>query len=424
MPTISTKPRRRTLIAAAGALAATTVTLPFARAQGAPVRIGFSISQSGALAGGGRSALLARQIWRDDVNKRGGLLGRPVELVFYDDQSVPTSPPGIYSKLLDIDKVDIAICPYGSLLTATVMPMLAQRNMLVLANYSSGVNDKLKYDKFFEIAPWGSDTGNFPGGFLRLAARNGLKKVAILSVDFEAVQQLAVAGKELAAQLGLEIVFDQRYPMGTVEFSPLLRSLRARAPEAVYVLSYPNDSAAILRSVNEVGVGSSVQLFGGCMIGLQFSSLLESLGSQLNGIVNFHTYVPEPSVQSAGVNEFLATYSRLATEAKVDPLGFYLAPFNYALGQVIEQAVASARTLDNVALAKAMKSATFKTVVGDVRFGADGQWAKSRMLQVQFQDLRDKDLKQFKGAGRQVIVDPPELASGTLRKPFEKARSA
>jgi branched-chain amino acid transport system substrate-binding protein len=413
--------RREVLIAAAGVAAGILPEL--AGAQVNPVKIGFSVSMTGALAGGAKSALVARQVWRDDVNKRGGLLGRPVELVFYDDQSSPANPPSIYAKLLDIDKVDLVIAPYGSLLTAPVMPLLAQRKLLALANYSSGVNDNLKYDKFFEIAPWGNEIGNFPGGFLRLAARNGLKKVALLSVDFEAMQALVVSAKELAAKLGLEIVADQRYPMGTVEFSPLLRSLRTRAPEAVFVLSYPNDSAAIVRSINEVGVGPSVQLFGGCMIGLQFTALLESLGSQLNGIVNYHTYVPEKTMNTPGVGAFLEAYTARAIEAKVDPLGFYLAPFNYALGQVIEQAIATSRSLDNEVLARAMKTSIFKTVVGDISFDGDGQWSKGRMLQVQFQNLKDKDSEQFRRPGKQVIVDPPELASGTFLKPFEKARS-
>lgn len=416
--------RRAALLGAAGAAAIGLLPVSSRAQQQGPIKIGFSISQTGSLAGGGRSALLARQIWRDDVNKRGGLLGRPVELVFYDDQSSPANPPAIYSKLFDIDKVDIAICPYGSLLAATVMPMFVQRKLVALANFSSGVNDKLQYDRFFEIAPWGNEVGNFTGGFLRLAARNGLKKLGILSVDFEAAQQLVASTKELAAQLGLEIVYDQRYPVGTVEFSPLMRSLRAKAPEAVFVTSYPNDSAAILRAVNEVGVGPSVQLFGGGMIGLQFASLMETLGSQLNGLVNFHTYVPEKSLETAGMAPFLAAYTARAVEAKVDPLGFYLAPFNYSLGQVIEQAVTAARSLDHAAIASALKNGTFKTVVGDVKFGAGGQWAKSRMLQVQYQGVRDNDVAQFRSPGRQVVVDPPSLATGTLRKPFEKARAS
>jgi branched-chain amino acid transport system substrate-binding protein len=414
--------RREILVGAAGAIASAS-GLRFAGAQTAPVKIGFSISQSGGLAGGGRSALLGRQIWRDDVNKKGGLLGRPIDLVFYDDQSSPTVSPGIYAKLFDIDKIDIPICPYGALLTASVMPMLAQRGMLAFANFASGVNDKLKYDRFFEAAPFGDELGGYSGGFIKLAAKNGLKSIAILSVDFEATQQIVASIKELIAHLGMNIVYDQRYPLNTVEFSPLLRALKSKSPEAVFVVSYPNESAAIVRAVNEVGVGSSVQLFGGNMIGLQFAPLLESLGSQLNGIVNYQTYVPEPTLNAPGVSEFFAIYAAQAREAKVDPLGFYLAPINYALCQIIEQSVATAGTLDNASIAQQMRKMSFKTILGDVKFGPTGQWDKPRMLQIQFQDIKANDIEQFRQRGRQVILDPPEFASGSLRKPFSTART-
>ena len=94
---------------------------------GEPVKIGYSMSLTGGLAPNGRSALLAQRIWEEDTNSKGGLLGRPVRLIHYDDQTNPATVPGIYAKLLDVDKVDLIIGPYGTNLLAPALPIAMQR---------------------------------------------------------------------------------------------------------------------------------------------------------------------------------------------------------------------------------------------------------------------------------------------------------
>src|SRR5690242_4555463 len=113
--------------------------LRYAHAQ-QPIHIGMGIAQTGALAGGGKAALLALRMWVEDVNARGGMLGRKVELTAYDDQSNASTTPGIYAKLIDIDKVDLLIAPYGSVPTAPILPLVKQRNLLLMGNFSFGVN--------------------------------------------------------------------------------------------------------------------------------------------------------------------------------------------------------------------------------------------------------------------------------------------
>ena len=143
------------------ALAASTVIaepMTMAKAAEGPIRIGFSIAQTGGIASGGKAGLAALEMWRSDVNSAGGLLGRNVEFVVYDDQSQAGNVPGIYAKLMDIDKVDLLLLPYGTNLTAVVMPMIKQRDRFVLGQFEIGQNDKLMHDKFFEIAPWGPET--------------------------------------------------------------------------------------------------------------------------------------------------------------------------------------------------------------------------------------------------------------------------
>jgi branched-chain amino acid transport system substrate-binding protein len=401
-------------------LAACTGALtPHAHAQ-QPIQIGMGIAQTGALAGGGKAALLAVRMWVEDVNARGGLLGRRVELITYDDQSSAATTPGIYAKLLDIDKVDLIIAPYGSVPTAPILPLAKQRGLLLMGNFSFGVN-KVKHDMYFNNAPW-NDAGSWSDGFFRLGQAAGAKTVAFLAADQEFAQNLAVGAKEIAKKIGLKTVYEQNYPPATVDFSSIIRAIRAAKPDIVFVMSYPNDSVGIVRAVNEIGVGDSVKLFGGGMVGLQFASIMESLGSMLNGIVNYNTYVPEKTMEFPGVKDFLARYSKRAAEAKVDPLGYYLPPFSYAIGQMLEQAITATKSLDHKVLADYLHKHEIKTIVGPIRFGKDGEWATSRVLMIQFRGIVDRDIEQFRQAGKQVILEPAQLKTGELIQPFDKAR--
>jgi branched-chain amino acid transport system substrate-binding protein len=288
-----------------------------------------------------------------------------------------------------------------------------------MGNFSFGVN-KIQHDMYFNNAPW-NDAASWSEGFFKLGQTAGAKTVAFLAADQEFAQNLAVGAKELAAKLGLKTVYEQNYPPATVDFSSMIRAIRAAKPDIVFVMSYPNDSVAIVRAVNEIGIGDSVKLFGGGMVGLQFASIMESLGSMMNGIVNFNTYVPERTMEFPGVKDFLARYAKRATEAKVDALGYYLPPFNYAIGQMLEQAIKATKSLDNKVLADYLRKNEMRTIVGAVRFGKDGEWATSRILMVQFRGIVDKNVEQFRQPGKQVILQPVQLKTGELIYPFEKA---
>ncbi|MDB5577308.1 MAG: branched-chain amino acid transporter substrate-binding protein [Bradyrhizobium sp.] len=416
--------KRRTLLGgtiAVAALGLTQVLTSAAIAQQPPIKIGMSMAQTGGLAGGGKASQLGIEVWRDDVNAKGGLLGRKVELVVYDDKSSASETPAIYSKLLDVDKVDILFAPYATVPTAPLMPLVKQRGMLLMGNFSFQVNSKVGHDMWFNNAPWGP-ADSWASTFLDLGQKAGGKTIALLAADQEFAQNLAKTAREVAAKLGMQVVFDQAYPPSTVEFSGILRALKAAKPDIVYVASYPPDSAGILRAVNEIGVGDNVKLFGGGMVGLQFGAVMENLGSLLNGVVNYNTWLPEPGMQTEGTKAFFEAYTKRAVEAKVDPLGYYLAPYGYASGQMIEQAIKAVGSLDQKALAKYLRENTHKTIVGDITFAADGEWKETGVVQAQFRGIKDKNMEQFRTPGKQVILFPAKLKSGDLITPFEAAR--
>jgi branched-chain amino acid transport system substrate-binding protein len=393
-----------------------------ASAEEPPIKIGMSMPQTGGLAGGGKASLLGIEIWRDDVNAKGGLLGRKVELVVYDDKSSAAETPAIYAKLLDVDKVDLLFAPYATVPTAPIMPLVKQRGMLLMGNFSFQVNSKVHHDMWFNNAPWGP-ADSWATGFLTLGQKAGGKTVALLSADQEFAQNIVATTRDVAKKLNLSVVFDQAYPPSTAEFSSIIRALNAAKPDIVFVASYPPDSAAILRAVNEIGVGDNVKIFGGGMVGLQFAAVMENLGSLLNGVVNFNTWLPEPSMYFDGTKAFFEKYSKRATEAKVDPLGYYLAPYGYAMGQMIEEAVNATKSLDQKALAKYLRENVHHTIVGSIAYADDGEWKESATLEAQFRGVKDKNMDQFRTAGKQVIVFPDRLKTGELITPFEAARN-
>src|ERR1700716_2903657 len=135
-----------TLVLSAGAASAQS---------GEPIKIGYGISQTGGLAANGKSALLAQKIWEEDINAKGGLLGRPVKLIYYDDQSNPSTVPGLYTKLMDVDKVDIIASSYATNMIAPAMPIVMQHDRTFFSLLGLAVNSEFNYKRYFSMTPTG-----------------------------------------------------------------------------------------------------------------------------------------------------------------------------------------------------------------------------------------------------------------------------
>jgi branched-chain amino acid transport system substrate-binding protein len=291
-----------------------------------------------------------------------------------------------------------------------------------MSNFTFKLNRELKHDKVFNNSPWTNEE-NLSEGMLLIGKEAGAKTIAILAADSEFAQNLAQGAKRLAAKLDLKLVYEQNYPPPTVDFSVMIRAIRAAKPDIVFVCSYPNDSVAILRAVKEIGVGDQVKVLGGGMVGLQFTPIMVSLGSLMNGVINFTSYAPEKTMEFPGIGDFLTRYQARAGTENVDPLGYYLPPYSYAIGQMIAQAVTATKSLDHKVLADYLHKNELQTIVGPIRFDALGERAAPAVPLVQFQGIVDKDLDQFRKPGRQVIVSPPQYKSGNAIVPFAKARN-
>jgi branched-chain amino acid transport system substrate-binding protein len=409
----------------AGALAAAfALSVPPALAQsGAPIAIGYGISQTGGLAPNGKSALLAQKIWEEETNAKGGLIGRPVKLVYYDDQTNPASVPGIYAKLLDVDKVDLIIGGYGTNMLAPAMPIVIQRKKMFLGLFGLAVNSEFDYPNYFSMVPNGPQAkASVTQGFFEVAMAQSPKPqtVAMVGADAEYPRNALDGARENAKAMGLKIVYDKTYPPATTDFAPIVRAIQATNPDVVLICSYPPDSVGMVRAVNEIGF--KPKMIGGGMVGLQATAFKTQLGPLLNGFVNYDFWLPVAKMDFPGVADMMKKYQARAPAEGVDPLGYYIAPWGYAQLQVLGQAITATKSVNDDKLADYIRATTFKTVVGDVKFGRQGEWAQARVLQVQFQHIKGNDIAQFKDISTQVVVTPAEYKSGDVIYPYANAK--
>src|SRR5947209_14067878 len=271
-----------------------------------PLKIGFGMSLTGPLAGNGKAALIAMQIWAEDLNAKGGLLGRKVELVYYDDQTNPSTVPSFYNKLLDVDKVDLLVSGYGTNVIAPAMPIVMQRNMAFMGLFGLNVNSKFNYDRYFQIMPAGPEPAiGWTQGFFDTAMALAPKPqtIALVGADAEYPSLALQGAREQVKRTGLTLVYDKTYPPNTVDFSPIVRAIAATNADLVFVASYPPDSAGIVRAANEVGL--KARMFGGGSVGPQFAALKTQLGPLLNGIVNYETFAPDMAGKFPVLDHFL-----------------------------------------------------------------------------------------------------------------------
>ena len=387
-----------------------------------PIRIGYCLSLTGPVAGNSRSARLAHEIWREDVNRRGGLLGRAVELVCYDDRADASLVPGIYQRLMDEDRVDLVIGGYGTNTVLPAMPLIMERQRFFVGLMGLGVNNALAYPNYFAMIPTGPDpNAALTEGFFELAAAQTPRPltVALVSADAEFSRNPILGAKANAAKHGFRIVHEATYPLTTENFAPVLDAVAASCCDLLFLCSYLEDSIGLVRAIHAHPFRP--KMVGAGMIGPQNTAVKTALGPLLNGFVNYEYWVPVAGMMFPGVREFLDTYQARAGDAGVDPLGHYMAPLAYAQMQVVARAIEATDSLNDKALSAFTRDAIFNTVMGEVRFGRNGEWAHPRVLQVQFQGIAGYEADQFRDGSRQVVVAPNAMASGRLIFPYAEA---
>jgi branched-chain amino acid transport system substrate-binding protein len=385
---------RRTILKGAGLVAASQIAAPFvisARGE-APIRIGAAMSLTGkdALAGGrGREGYLLCQ---KHVNQKGGVLGRSVEFVISDDGSDEKTAVRLYEKLITEDKVDAVMGPYGRT-TDAVADVTEKHRKLMIAPFAATTAFWEKGRRYLVMLL--SPVEGFPEGVLDLAARNGLKTVAVINEDVIGGKAAAKGASELAKKKGLELVFSETHPKGTADFSGLLNQVKAARPDVLYAaITNLDDLIAITGQMRELDL--NVMMFGTLLYGA-LPEYYQRLGKSAE-------YVYSGSLWEQGLHpgnqEFVTAYM----------LEFNRAPAlqsvnGYAGCQLFVEAARRAGSLDSDKLREVLLTLRTRTVLGDFAIDERGFQIGHKAIAIQWQD------------GKQVVVWPDELVSGKARFP-------
>jgi branched-chain amino acid transport system substrate-binding protein len=302
------------------------------------------------------------------------------------------------------------------------MPIAMERKLTVIGIFGLANNEKYKYPNYFQISPTGPDPATSTAtGFFELAAKQTPRPqtVALVGADAEYPQTAMVGARELVKRFGFKTVYDKTYPPNTTDYTPIVRAIKATNADIVFVASYPPDSVGMLRAAHEVSL--QPKIFGGGMVGLQFTTIMTSMGPMLNGIVNYDYWVPEQTMMFPGIKEFFKEYQPRAAKEGVDTLGYYLPPYSHAAMQVLGQAIEATKGLDQQKIADYIRANEFSTIVGKIKFGKNGEWAKGRTLMVQYQKVQGNDVEQFRGPGKKPVLYPDDLKSGNIVYPYSAA---
>jgi branched-chain amino acid transport system substrate-binding protein len=378
---------------------------------------------TGPVGSNSRSVKLAHDIWQEDVNARGGLLGRRVEMICHDDHADASLVPNLYRRLMDTEGVDIVIGGYGTNSIIAAMPLVIERGRFFIGLMGLGVNNTFRYPHYFAMIPTGSaPNASLTEGFFELASQQNPKPetIALLSAEAEFSLNPVVGAKENAKKYGFRIVHESVYPLSISNFVSLIDKVAESGCDILFLCSYLSDSAELVRAIRSHAFRP--KMVGGAMIGPQNTAIKTILGPLLNGFVNYEYWVPSPKLMFPGVQKLLETYQSRASAADVDPLGHYMVPLAFAQMQVLAQAIEGTRSLDDSKLTAYTQSTTFQTVMGVVQFGTNGEWSTPRVLQVQFQGIKGSGIEQFRNGSKQIIVSPPEFVSGRLLFPYADAR--
>ena len=369
-------------------------SLPLPVAAQTPIKIGASMSVTGTYAKPGTYQKQGYDVCIDELNAKGGILGRKVELVIYDDQSTPATAVRLYEKLITEDKVDAVMGPYSSAVSEAVANVTEKYKKVMVAPLAATTSIFKKGRKyiFMVITP----AENYLDGLTDMAAKRGLKTVAIIHEDTLFPKASAAGTVEAAKKKGMQVVLQEAYPKGNTDFSALLVKIKAANPDVIAAGTYFDDAVAITRQMKELNVNP--KMFGLTVGGdlPEFYDLLKQNAEYVYGSTQWDESLPYP-----GQKEFLAAYK---AKFKGQEPSYHTAA-GYAGCLIYAEAVKKAGSLDADKVRDQLLKMEIKTAFGDYKVEPDGFQIAHKMVMLQWQD------------GRRIVVWPDDLANGKIRYP-------
>jgi branched-chain amino acid transport system substrate-binding protein len=360
----------------------------------APIKIGASLSLTGSYAALGQNQQRGYQLCAKHVNEKGGVLGRKVEFVLYDDQSQGATGVRLYERLITEDKVDVIMGPYSSAITEAVANVNEKYKMPMVAPMASTTSIFRKGRKFIFMVQSSAEV--YLEGLIDMAAKRGLRTVALINEDTLFPKATVEGTKELAKQKGLQVVFIEAYPKGHTDFSAILTKIRTANPDVLGAATYFDDAVAITRQMKELNVNP--KMFG-VTVGGDLPKFYELLGK--NGEFVYGATQWEPELPYPGAKEFTESYKKEFPGADLS----YHSAGGYAGCQILVDAIKRARSLDGEKIRAEIAKMDLTTVYGGFKVDEGGFQVSHKMVMFQWQE------------GRKVIVWPDELAGGKARFP-------
>jgi branched-chain amino acid transport system substrate-binding protein len=357
-----------------------------------PIRIGTTQSLTGHYKDFGIEQLRGLEMWVADVNSRGSLLGRTVELVHYDDGSRDAGSVAGYTRLIEQDKVDLLIGPYSSSLTLEASEVAEKYNIPMVATAASA--DQIWSRGLKNI--FGTDTpaSSYIRG-ISVAADAGAKTMALVFAQTEFAQDVAKGVRTNVAKNGVRIILDEGYAPEQRDFSDLASRLAEVDADVIVGISYLEDSVAIVRALKQANVKPRMLAF---TVGPALREFGDQLGADAEGVVGIVQWLR--SVPMPGAQDFAYRYrKRYGNNPGVH------AVIGYSAGQTIEAAVRLAGTIDHAAVREQLGSMYFRSLLGKYKVNETGRQVGKRNYVLQWQDNHRR------------LVAPEELAERKLVYP-------
>ncbi|NIR85563.1 MAG: amino acid ABC transporter substrate-binding protein [Gammaproteobacteria bacterium] len=378
-------------------LASFALIVPFcssALAQGEVV-VGASVALTGKYSRTGEEQLNGIQMWVEDVNAAGGLLGKKVHLVHYDDESKPDTGARLYEKLITDDEVDLLLGPYSSSVTLAASTVAEKHGFpMVSAGAASSKIWERGYDNVFGLYTLGT---TYMNQILAFGKEQGLDKVALVYADTAFPRDVAKGVKQQVEKLGVELVFEEEYPKATTDFAAMILRIKTREPDMIIGGSYLPDSTAFVRQAKENRLYARIFAFA---VGPGLPDFGQNLGPDAEGVMGNTQW--ESSLALEGAQDFAERY-----EEKYGHEPGYHAAGGYGAGQVLAAAVKRAGSLDRDEVRKALATMETTTIFGDYEVDETGQQIGKPGYTVQWID------------GRRHVVLPEEVATTEVVYPFE-----
>ena len=364
--------------------------------SGEPIKIGASVSTTGS---NGRTGLYqqeAFQLWESQKNASGGLLGRPVRFIIYDDQSDPTTGARLYERLLNEDKVDLVLGPYSSSVTQAVT-QITERGKFPLLAAGASASDIWKRNYRYVFGVYSIAEDYFKSIVLEIAPAQGYKTAAVIYEDTLFPTSTALGAVEHLKTAGIQVVVEEKYPAKATDVSSVLTKVRDANPDMLIGGSYLPDAVLISRQSKELGVNPKLFAFS---VGAAQPDFAEGLGADANFVLGPSMW--EPEIETPGNRAFVEEYRAKFPGRDPD----YHSATGYSACQVLEAAVTAAGSLDREAIREQLVSLQMETVLpGKYQVTEQGQMIGHIPLTVQWQN------------GAKVIVTPEQFAAGDLLLP-------